>query len=107
MHANKMELVSSKAVGLAASRRAARKIQVWGMASARHRYQHTVPPEQLRCRLNSMLGLLSHYCCYRLRCYLFLPLLYAWWHGCFLSGMSKYVLRPVTNGRKVLESFGR
>ena len=53
-----------------------------------------MPPEQLRSRLNSMLGLLSHYRCYRHRRRLFMPLAFAWRQGYFLQGMRKYVLKP-------------
>ena len=52
----------------------------------------SMPPEQLRSRLNSMLGLLAHYRCYHLRRELFLPLAFAWRQGYFLKGMCKYVL---------------
>lgn len=54
----------------------------------------SMPPQQLRSRLNSMLGLLSHYRCYRHRCRLFMPLAFTWRQGYFLKGVCKYVLKP-------------
>ena len=54
----------------------------------------SMPPQQLRSRLNSMLGLLSHYRCYHLRRELFLPLSFVYSHGWFQNGMTKYVLYP-------------
>ena len=51
-------------------------------------------PERLRSRLNSMLGLLSHYRCYRLRRELFLPLLSVYRWGYYVRAMTKYVIYP-------------
>ena len=53
-------------------------------------------PEQLRSRLNSLLGLLSHYRSYSLRRQLFFshPVARRW--GYFQAGMGKYVLFPVS-----------
>ena len=53
-------------------------------------------PEQLRSRLNSLLGLLSHCRSYSLRRRLFLSLPSARRWGYYLDGMSKYVLFPVS-----------
>ncbi|MBQ8064438.1 MAG: RNA-directed DNA polymerase [Prevotella sp.] len=51
-------------------------------------------PWLLCSSLNSFLGLLCHYRCYRLRCQLFLPMSGAWRYGYFLRGVCKYVLFP-------------
>ena len=59
-----------------------------------------MPPEQLCSRLNSMLGLLSHYRCYHLRRGLFMPLAFAWCQGYFLQGMRKYVLKDIKKSLK-------
>ena len=63
------------------------------------RMEHKIPgmallqnPEQLRSRLNSLLGLLSHYRSYRLRRRLFLDILSAHRWGYYLAGMRKYVI---------------
>ena len=58
----------------------------------------SMPPEQLRSRLNSMLGLLSHYRSYHLRLRLFLPMRSVFRCGCYVSGMAKYVLYPRHDG---------
>ena len=52
-------------------------------------------PDQLRSRLNSFLGLLSHYRSYRLRRSLFAALSYVYQFGYYQKGMRKYVLYPI------------
>ena len=54
-----------------------------------------IAPAALRSRLNSMLGLLSHYRSYRLRRRLFLALPLAAASGYYQTGMRRYVLFPV------------
>lgn len=48
--------------------------------------------EYLRSRLNSMLGLLSHYCSYHVRREMFFALSLAWHYGYYARGMMKYML---------------
>lgn len=48
--------------------------------------------EQLRSRLNSFLGILSHYRCYQLRRKIFFNLHEVYQYGYYLKGMKKYVL---------------
>ena len=64
------------------------------MAAKLQAVDGSIPPEQLRSRLNSMLGLLCHYSSYWRRRELFLPLSFAYRHGYFQKGMLKYVLYP-------------
>lgn len=66
--------------------------------STLHRLEAKVPslqrkktPELLRSSLNSFLGLLSHYCSYRLRRKMFYGLQYVYQHGHYLRWMRKYV----------------
>ena len=56
--------------------------------------RQTEDPEQLRSRLNSFLGILSHYRSYRLRKEMFYGLRHVYRHGHYLQGMTKYVLNP-------------
>ena len=49
---------------------------------------------QLRSRLNSFLGLLSHYRSYRLRRFLFASLYFVFQHGYYQRGMYKLILYP-------------
>lgn len=51
-------------------------------------------PEQLRSRLNSFLGILSHNRTYRIRRELYYHLPYVYRHGYYLRGMTKFVLYP-------------
>ena len=55
--------------------------------------RQTEDPEQLRSRLNSFLGILSHYRSYRLRKEMFYGLRHVYRHGHYLQGMTKYVLK--------------
>ena len=57
--------------------------------------KNSLSPDELRSRLNSFLGLLSHYRSYRLRRCLFASLTFVYQHGYYLQGMSKFVLYPV------------
>jgi hypothetical protein len=50
--------------------------------------------EQLRNRLNSFLGILSHYRSYRIRHRLFYSLLNVYAYGYFTRGMTKFVVYP-------------
>ena len=52
--------------------------------------------EQLRSRLNSFLGILSHYKSYRIRRALYYDLPYVYRYGHYLRGMKKYVLNNIT-----------
>ena len=49
-------------------------------------------PERLLSRLNSMLGLLSHYRSYRIRRHVFYELPFVYRYGHYLRGMEKFVL---------------
>lgn len=55
---------------------------------------NTTDPELLRCRLNSFLGILSHYKAYRIRRRLFYGLRFVYQYGYYLKGMNKYVFNP-------------
>lgn len=64
-----------------------------------HRMERKIPllrkvksGEQLRSRLNSFLGILSHYRCYMLRKKMFFNLHEVYQYGYYMKGMKKYVL---------------
>ena len=64
------------------------------MAAKRPQLAAVANGEQLRSRLNSFLGILSHYKAYRIRRRLYYGLPYVYRYGHYLCGMKKYVLTP-------------
>lgn len=55
---------------------------------------HAKSPDQIRCTLNSYLGLFSHYRSFGVRCRLFSHMMFVYRYGYFQSGMNKFVLYP-------------
>ena len=75
-------------------RRYVSKASLWRMKAKIPSQEVCLSPEGLRSRLNSFLGLLSHYRSYRLRRCLFASLSFVYQYGYYQIRMCKFVLYP-------------